>query len=190
MEKGDRLEINKILEIYKDQKGNPDYISLAAIPMKDRLYELAKEDFPKAVSLVSVGLTIALENINLKNGLTDVQIVNLAEEIVDSSSEDQLSYEDFMMFIQGFMRGKYGKFYESLDTPKFFTMFEEYRQERFKTVMDWKHNKHLEYKNLGDPERSGSKMTAFDEHLSAFTKKLSAKNDEIRELREERKRNQ
>jgi hypothetical protein len=189
METGNRLMVGQILNNFKEKNGVIKYVDLAAIPLTDRLPTLAAQDLKRAVALITVGITMALENINVKSGLTDLQIINLAEEIINTCGEDDLSVQDVMMFLQGLVRGKYGKLYESLDVPKFMQFFEEYRQERFQAVIEWKENKHAEFKNLGDPERMGIKKTAFDEALANYSNKLRAKNDEIKELREERKRN-
>lgn len=188
MESGNRLMIANILDKFKHKGGLVDYVMLGAIPPTDRLPYLAETDLPRAVALITIALTMAFENINVKNGMTNDQIVNLAEEIINSASEDDLAVQDVTLFLQGLVRGKFGKLYESLDVPKFMQFFEEYRNERYRTVMEWKENKHEEYKNLGDREVQGLKTSALDQHLSEFTTKLQARNDEIKELREERKR--
>jgi hypothetical protein len=47
----------------------------------------------------------------------------------------------------------------------------------------------LAYKALGDPSRTTKPETAFEQHLSEYATKLRIKNDEIKELRAEAKRN-
>jgi hypothetical protein len=113
----------------------------------------------------------------------------LAEAIIDDSRQDKIAIPDLLLFLQNLTRGKYGDLYGSIDSVKFMRYFDDYRDERWSEGIRIRDEKDLQYKALGDPERTGGKMTAFDEHLSQYTTKLQAKNDEIKELREERKRN-
>lgn len=149
-----------------------------------------KTDPDGTSALVAAGLTLAIENMNLKRGLTASQLVDLSEEILDSSVDDKLAFEDLMLFLQGLTRGRYGELYESMDIPKFMNLFGKYRDERWEEGIRLRDAKHDEYKNLGDKERANSRLTAFDQHLSEYTTKLQAKNDEIKMLRAERNRNQ
>lgn len=150
---------------------------------------MAKKDFEGTLGLVVAGLTLAIENMNLKRGLNASQLADLAEEIIDTSNDDKIAFEDLMLFLQGLTRGKYGELYESMDIPKFMNFFNQYRDERWAEGVRIRDEKHIEFKALGDPERQGRKMTAFDEHLSRYTTQLAAKQDEIKELRAARKRN-
>lgn len=186
---GDKAAVNISLKPYKHENGSPNFRELISIPNQHRLPELSKQDPEGTAMLVVAGLTLAMENMNLKRGLTPSQLADLAEEIIDTSVDDKIAMEDLMLFLQRLTRGTYGELYESMDIPKFMNFFNQYRDERWAEGVKIRDEKDAEYKNLGDPERVGSKMTALDEHLSSYTKKLQAKNDEIRELREERKRN-
>lgn len=149
---------------------------------------MAKNDFEGTLDIVLAGVTLAIESMNLKRGLNASQINDLAEEILDSSHEDNLSLEDLILFMQRLVRGQYGELYESMDIPKFMTLFGKYRDERWEEGIKQRDLKHEEYKNLGDPSRQNGQLTDFDQHLAAYTTKLQAKNDEIKLLREERKR--
>jgi hypothetical protein len=186
--KGNKQEINTLLRAYKAPNGSPNFPALFDIPSSCRLPELAKNNYDDTLDVVTAGLTLAIENMNLKRGLAPAQIMDLAEEIVDTANDDNLSFEDLILFLQGLTRGRYGELYESMDLPKFMNLFGKYRDERWEEGARLRDEKHLEYKSMGDPQRIGSRMTAFDEHLAAYTTKLQAKNDEIRELKEERKR--
>lgn len=188
MQKGNKQEINKILREYKLQNGSPNFLKLFTIPAGERLPAMAKNDFEGTLDIVLAGVTLAIESMNLKRGLNASQINDLAEEILDSSHEDNLSLEDLILFMQRLVRGQYGELYESMDIPKFMTLFGKYRDERWEEGIKQRDLKHEEYKNLGDPSRQNGQLTDFDQHLAAYTTKLQAKNDEIKLLREERKR--
>jgi hypothetical protein len=186
---GNKQELNQALKAYKFENGSPNFSALFTIPTANRLPEMAKNDPDGTCILVTAGLTLAIENMNLKRGLNASQLVDLAEEILDSSVDDKLSFEDLMLFLQGLTRGRYGELYESMDIPKFMNLFGKYRDERWEEGVRLRDAKHDEFKNLGDKDRAGSRLNAFDQHLADYTTKLQAKNDEIKMLRAERKRN-
>lgn len=109
---------------------------------------------------VSVALSSALVSAfqHIKNAKLDAdQIIELSEMIIDSSHEDQLSIEDVLLFLKDMLMGKYGKFSSGIDMPSFFEVFEEYRNERYKTLKKARWEEHLTYKSAGDSNR------AFDE---------------------------
>lgn len=186
VQSGNKQELNLCLKQFKIQNGAPNFPALFEIPSANRLPELAKNDPDGTTVIVTAGLTLAIENMNLKRGLTAGQLLDLAEEILDSSVDDNLSFEDLMLFLQGLTRGRYGELYESMDIPKFMNLFGKYRDERWEEGIRLRDAKHEEYKNLGDKERGNSRLSAFDQHLSEYTTKLQAKNDEIKMLRAER----
>jgi hypothetical protein len=189
VQNGSKQELNRELKAYKFENGSPNFPALFTIPTENRLPEMAKIDPDGTCILVTAGLTLAIESMNLKRGLNASQLVDLAEEILDSSVDDKLSFEDLMLFLQGLTRGRYGELYESMDIPKFMNLFGKYRDERWEEGVRLRDAKHDEYKNLGDKDRAGSRLNAFDQHLADYTTKLQAKNDEIKMLRAERKRN-
>lgn len=184
----DRMGISLELRKYKNKNGSENFGELIQIPNDQRIPAMAEKNMQVAVATVAVAVSLALETMNLKNPMTPVQIVDLAEAITESSSEDQLSMQDLMLFLQNLTRGKYGELYNAMDAPKLMGFLDKYRDERWEEGVRIRDAKHEEYKNLGDPERKGRKMTAFEEHLSSYATKLQAKNDQIKELREERKR--
>lgn len=185
---GNRQEVNLCLKDFKAENGAPNFPALFGIPVGNRLPEMFKNDAEGTYALVVGGLTLAIENMNLKRGLSASQIADLADEILDTSAEDKLAMEDLMLFLQALTRGRYGELYESLDIPKFMNLFGRYRDERWAEGVALRDAKHEEYKNLGDKERSDRPMTAFDQHLADYNTKLQAKNDEIKLLRKERQK--
>jgi len=147
---------------------------------------MAKNDYSEALTIVSAAITMSMGLLNLKQPMNALQIVDLADALLDSAAEDNLALEDLVLFLQQLTRGKYNPLYESMDVPKFMEKFEIYREERHKAVLEMRENQHLEFKGLGDPTRATKPETAFEEHLQQYSQKLQAKNDEIKLLRKER----
>lgn len=149
LDKGDKLGMNMLLRIYKHETGTVNYIEVMKIPVADRLYGLAKRDFERTHKIVGAAITLALESLNLKQSLTATQIIDLVDVILESSLEDNLAFEDVLLFLQKLVRGEAGKLFNSIDIPTFMKMFEDYRQERYKELIKYRENKHEDYKDLG-----------------------------------------
>ncbi len=177
-----------ILRECKLSNGSPNFPVLFSIPSNQRLPAMATEDYEGTVDVAVALVTMSVASMNLKRQMTPDQINDLAETIVETSYEDNLSLEDVLLFVQRLIRGQYGEMYESMDIPKFMEKLEIYRQERHEEIVKLRDNQHLHYKSLGDPERTTSPGSAFEEHLNAYATKLREKNDEIKELRADRKR--
>lgn len=177
---GDKMAINTILRSYKTERGEVNYPAVLSVPMDSRIPVLAKQDFPQIAGLITAALTLAFEGTNLKRFMSASQIVDLAETIIDSSNEDYLSMEDLMLFLQKFVRGEYGKMYESMDIPKFMQAFEDYRQERHTALITYKENQHLQYKGSGDANRISIK-SELDEKFYSMANQLSSVKKELQE---------
>lgn len=186
LQTGNKAQLQVVLRDFKTQGGSVNYPAIFSIPSEQRLAKMAENDFAGTLSLVTVGVTLALEQLNLKYPMNALQILDLSEAILDTSGEDNLSLEDLMLFLQQLTRGKYSPLYESMDVPKFMEKFELYREERHRAMVQLRENKHLEFKALGDPTRSTKPETAFEEHLSQFTTKLSHMKDELKAVKNKR----
>ena len=186
LQTGNKAQLQVVLRDFKTQGGSVNYPAIFSIPSEQRLAKMAENDFAGTLSLVTVGVTLALEQLNLKFPMNALQILDLSESILDTSGEDNLSLEDLMLFLQQLTRGKYSPLYESMDVPKFMEKFELYREERHRAMVQLRENKHLEFKALGDPTRSIKPETAFEEHLSQFTTKLSHMKDELKAVQNKR----
>lgn len=154
MERKDSAGIRDTLALYRD-KGVVDYLKTLSIPMEERIPELART--PDGRRRVSVALSSSLVSAfqHIRNAKLDAdQVIELAEMIIDSSNEDQLSIEDVLLFLKDLLMGKYGKVSEGLDMPSFFDIFEKYRNERYKTLRKRRWEEHLTFKSLGDSNRS------------------------------------
>lgn len=183
----DKIGLGMELKRYKTERGLIDYGGLMAIPKENRLPALAEKDMRGTVTMIAVAITLSLEALNLKRGMNAIQIVDLAEAIIDDAAVDQIGIEDVLLFLQKLTKGEYGELYESLDTVKFMHHFNKYRDEKWEECIKIRDAKHDEHKSEGGA-RENRKVTQFDNLLQGYATKLQAKNDEIKALRAERNR--
>ena len=148
METNNRLEINLALKPYKTITGSPNFPALLSIPTDLRLPSLFKTDLKRTAALVGVGVTSAMENLNLARAMNASQIMDLTDAIQDTCHEDNLSFEDLILFLQKLVRGEYGSNYESMDMAKFMEKFEIYRQERYETLQNIRYEQEQQHKCL------------------------------------------
>lgn len=179
LQTGDKVAVQTILRSFKTQQGGVNYPVVFSIPTPERIAKLAENDFAGTLTIVAAGVTLAMEALNLKNPMNPLQIVDLADAIIDTAEEDNLALEDLMLFLQNLTRGKYNPLYESMDVAKFMEKFEIYRQERHEAVAEYRENKHLELTALGDASRTAKPASALDEHLAEFNTKLQNYKDEL-----------
>jgi len=152
---------------YKE-KGEPlPYEVIKHIPVSDRLPGLAKTyGIDKMVTVLSIAITKTMSNFNLRVGMTSDQIVELSLMLIESAEEDNLAFEDIMLFLDGMLKYKYGKVYDRMDIPTFFEMLENYREQRHKEFVRIKEEFELSLKGMGDQTRT----TAEDQLRSALDK--------------------
>lgn len=185
METGNKVEMNLILRRFKTDNGLVDYPAILHIPSTERIPQLAKNDFSRVNMLIIGAITMAFESLNLKRGLNEIQVLDLSEAIIDSAAEDNLSFEDLMLFLQKLVRGEY-EVGESVNIPKFMNVFEEYREERHREYYRIMEEKHTQNKVHGDTGRI-AKRDELEEHFSSMGERLSQMKDNIRNLKEENK---
>lgn len=186
MQQGKKNEVSKALRQYKTQEGIVKFDAVLSIPSVQRITKLASIDFDSISMAITVALTLAFEGMNLKRGMNAIQIIDLAEMIIDSSSEDDLAFEDLMLFLQKLVRGQYGTNYESMDLPKFMEKFEIYREERHQELYRILYERHDSLKGLGQQERT-SKKSELDEHFSSMANQLSKLKTALKQSKEENK---
>lgn len=182
----DRREVNLILRQYKTETGEANYPVLFSVPTSERIVEMAKRDIKRTTALLVGALTMAFESMNVKRGMNAIQILDLADYLIDSAAEDNLSFEDLVLFLQRMVTGKYELSYESMDIPKFMKTFEIYRQERHNAILELRENQHLQFRGLGYTERS-TKEDALSEHFARFGETLGTLRENIRELKQQNK---
>lgn len=148
MESRDRHGVQVALQRYKTPSGAANYRELLSIPTSERLSAMAAQDMQRTDMLVTAGLTLALESMNLARPMNATQIMDLSSAIIETAAEDNLSLEDLMLFLQKLTRGHYGPLYESMDIPKFMEKFELYREERHQSLMRIREEQHAQHKAL------------------------------------------
>lgn len=187
MEEGRTLETSLILKQFKLPNGASNYPELFKVHTHERLPALAQLDFRRINIILIKELTLCFETMNLRRAMNEFQILALAELIIETSAEDNLSLEDVLLFLQNLVKGKYEMSYESIDIPKFMKIFEIYRQERYEAIQEFRYNRHLEYKALGNPQRKQSD-DPLDIHLMEMSTKIQGLKDELKEQKDVNKR--
>jgi hypothetical protein len=147
-------------EIYNEmcrfrEKGEPNHLAVIQnVPVTERLPALAKMyGNDKIAGVLSIAITNALNNFNLRVGMNPEQIANLAYELINESEQDQLALQDIMLFLDGLPKFKYGKVYDRMDMPTFFEMLEIYREQRHQAYVNAKEESHAQFKAMGDSNR-------------------------------------
>lgn len=183
MESGNSREVATILKQYKFKNGEANFPALFSVPSEERLPALYRNDFLKATGLVVAALVLAFEKMSFKKKIDGVLVNNIAEEILDTCEEDNLSMEDLLLFLQGMVRGKYGNI-ETLTISRFMGLLEDYREARHLAILDTRENMHLEFKGLGNADKS-CKQDALSEHFAGFGGALNTLRENMRELKKE-----
>jgi len=153
---GDNVAVATHLSVFKD-RGTIRHDKTLAIPSKDRIPALTQSaaGYKFVLMTLTVRLAQTFENMNLKRGMNEDQIINLAEAIIEESKEDNLSMEDVLLFLQQMITGKIaGRIYDRMDIPLFFELFEYYRQERYLALRYIQYEAEVNYKALGDQTRT------------------------------------
>lgn len=183
LKQGNKLEIAKILTTFKGENGLLNYEKILLIPLNERLPALAKNNYDEASAVIVVGLTMAFKSMNLSRQMNEDQVLDLADAIIETASEDYLGLEDVMLFLQCLTWGKYGPLYESMDIPKFMEKFEVYRQTRHVEYLKIQDTKHLQYKGLGPSERS-TQYDPLSEAAYNMMGRMSELKNKLKEQRE------
>lgn len=151
---GNKVAVSMHLSKFKE-RGIVCFDRVLLIQSSDRIPALAKTEEGRYEVLVALtaSLKSAFGNINLRVGLNEDQMIELADAIIDQSGEDNLSLEDVLLFLQKLLVGDTGKIYDRMDIPTFFQLFEKYRQDRHTAVLRIREEQQVQYKSLGDPDR-------------------------------------
>jgi hypothetical protein len=155
MQKGDKVEMNMVLREYKLPNGAVNYQSVMCVPSADRINGLIANGGYKDVHvMLSAGIQVAFENLNLSKPMSANQIVDLADAIIDSSGEDNLGVEDVILFLQKLVRGETDKLFSRLDSSVFMKEFEAYRQNRHAECLRIREEQAAQFKTLGTQTRN------------------------------------
>lgn len=186
METGNNQQVNLILKQYKEPNGLVKFDAVLRIPPNERIPALAQIDF-SAINMVIIGaLTMAMKSLNLKHSLNEIQILDLSEAIIDTSHEDNLAFEDLMLFLQKLVRGEYEVTSDSINIPKFMKLFEVYRQKRYEELNRIRDEQHTQFKAFGNQGKHAA-PDILSEHFSKLGSRLSDMKDAISYLKEENK---
>lgn len=185
MQAGDNKTMALILKQYKHKTGEVNYPAVFTVPSSERLPALYQKDFMQATALVVGALTMAFERMSLKK-MTGEIINNIAEEIINSCDEDNLSLEDLVLFLQNMVRGRYGDIVE-ISVAKFMNLFDKYRDARTEAIQEYRENEHLQFKGLGDANRT-VKSDPLAEHFSRMSGVFSELKESVRDLKQENKK--
>lgn len=127
------------------------------IPVADRLPGLAKNyGIDKVSAVLAKAITRTLANFNLRVGMNADQVLELSLQLIESADEDQLAFEDIMLFLDGMVKYKYGKVYDRMDMPTFFEMLEIYREQRHQEFVRYRDEQNAQYKSYGDSNRTSN----------------------------------
>lgn len=183
------MEVNLELKKFKDNSGAICFDRLLALPTESRIYAMAQQDIRLTIQVVAVALTLAMETINVARRMNSIQIIDLAEAIVDDAGSDKIAIEDLLLFLQRLTRGEYPDLYEGIDQLKFFSRFNQYRDERWEEGVRLRDAKHEEYKRLGDDNfhERNNRTSPIGEEMLRHTQRLQEKKDEVALLRKENK---
>ena len=156
------------------EKGEPLPMRvIEQIPVKDRLPGLVNTyGMDKVSAILAKAINKALSNFNLRVSMNADQVLELALQLIDSANEDQLAFEDIMLFLDGMIKAKYGKVYDRMDIPTFFEMLEQYRDERHRQYIRHKDEMHAQVKASGDSNRvsDDSDKEAFRDAMKTYMK--------------------
>lgn len=154
METGNRQEIAVRLNGFREM-GVIRHERTLALPHEERIPELIKEEGGRAKvsAALMASMISAFQNLNIKGGMNEDQIFELAEAIIDTSHEDYLSIEDVLLFLRELITGKLGKIGERMDMPTFFEYMEKYRQKRYEALQAIRDEQHTQNKVAGRQNR-------------------------------------
>jgi hypothetical protein len=176
MEQGDKMKVQLHLSKFK-QLGVVQFDKVLLVPTEDRITAITSTDegYLRVAAILTASVKSAMESINLKLPMTEDQIVELAGLIIDQSKEDNLSLEDVLLFLQELITGKSGKIYDRMDIPRFFELFEIYRQERHTTMLRIREEQHGQFKalpfnNRVSEERDNEERNAFHDAMKSYYK--------------------
>jgi hypothetical protein len=173
-----KTAINHHLASFKE-RGAVKYDAVLMIPKSERIPTIVAslEGRMKVVAALSASMRSAFENLNLRVGMTSEQMIDLAEQVIEQSAEDNLAIEDVLLFLQQLITGKAGKIYDRMDMPTFFELFETYRQERHEKLVVIREEQRIQQKTYGD---DGTRLSDNQDREKELTR--SAIGDYLRDM--------
>lgn len=160
---GDKLGVSSHLSRFKE-RGLIKFEKVFEIDHADRIPALVNNENGRDEVLIALtaSLKSLFSNFNLRVGLNEDQLIEIADLIIEQSFEDNLAIEDFLLFSQKFLVGDYGKIYDRMDVPTFFEFFEKYRQARHDAILNIREEQHAQFKAMGRDDRPVSNPVELD----------------------------
>lgn len=180
LEKGDKLALSQAIRSYKSPNGNVNYEMILSIPASERLPQLLNsQGYAKVHGWLVAGIQLAMEGLNLSQTLNASQIFDLCDTLIDSANEDQLAFQDVILFLQKLVRGEMGALYSQMDIAKFMELFEVYREDRYVALKTIREEQHIQNKSYGSPDRwsemnKDEERNAFHEAMKTYIKDNNA----------------
>jgi len=123
---------------------------------KSEIISIARIKKEKSEDYVLLYIQMWLINLNdylnLSRKMTPYQMEEISIMILDDYYYYKIS--DFYLVFSGIKKGKYGKFYESIDGLKIMDIFMQYSEERMNSYYSGEVNTDSKYKD-NEPERKG-----------------------------------
>lgn len=179
---GNKRELATTLKQYRERNGEVNFPMVMSVPLSERLPALYQRNFLEATALVGMGLASAFDRMVFKKKPSGEMVNDIAEEILNTCEQDNLSLEDLMLFLQGLVRGNYGEIAE-LSISRFMKIFDGYRDERHFALIKYRENQHLQYKGMGSAERS-AKSDPLAEHFSSIGARIAEMKDSLSEKKQ------
>lgn len=174
LEKQDKLAVYEHLSAFKE-RGIIRFDKILAVPSAERIPALIEqpEGRMRVAAVLTASLSSAFSNLNVRQGMNEDQVIELAMQIIEEAHEDNLGLEDVLLFLQQLVTGKVGVVNDRMDMPTFFKFFEVYRQERHENLMNIRYEQNANHKALGPTERAsedqenerGAHREALNDHL-------------------------
>lgn len=174
MQKQDKVAIYEHLSTFKE-RGIVQFNKVLAIPTEERIPALILQEGGREVvtTVLTASIISAFTNLNIRTGMNEDQVIELALQIIEESSEDNLGLEDVLLFLQQLITGKVGVVNDRMDMPTFFKLFEVYRQERHEELIKVRYEQAVNHKALGPSERaSEDQTTEKDAHRLALSEHM------------------
>ena len=157
--------------------GDVKWDALLAIPLTERIpgliHSYGKKTAHKLLVMILKEFTNALPLTRIKK-MTDTRIAIAACEIMLTAFEDQLSLEDVILFLQKAKAGHYGAIKNLSHPAQLLSLMEPYRQARHEAYQRIKEAQQVQFKQLGDAERTAPNPTSLNDLLhQSFTIDIS-----------------
>jgi hypothetical protein len=155
LETNDRASVVQYMQQFR-YRGTIAFETVLSVPRSERIPALIQEKngTMRVAAVLTASINSAISNLNLRVGLNEDQVVEIAAMVIEASHEDNLALEDVLLFLQQLVRGEAGKIYDRLDIPTFFELFETYRESRHQKLVSVRYEEAQQFKTFGPQDRA------------------------------------